>query len=243
MNITEMINKIVKLKKESEVDLVDCPAALLPGRYAIKNSALQQYLELFKELRSKIPNFAGGIFVTGPKSVEFSEIAEDEGPVITLDTTEMYTIIAENWFKVVGGDQVFSLDCVMPFLDSLNSIKVQLGISQIQNIDFNKFLGLSVKTKEDAINITREAIRGAVGDLLLIFYLNNKLTEKVVQEEWSLAVVPVVLLNATQEEREGELKTIFQNKTITAETTDQSEVTKNEVLIAFKQLNKKMKER
>lgn len=235
-DLTTVLDDLLTAKQESEQTLYDVEPHLRPGRETLKNQALHRAQDLYATLRTILPASTGGIVVSGPGGLKFSEIAENEGPALTLDVSEMYKRIAEVWFPTVRVDRRFALDCLPAFLEGVAKLLPSMGVRTIANPDFKDIFGRPVETFEEAVTLTREVMRATVGDDLNVLYLVNRLTEKVVEAEWDLAFVPVVLLNASREEVDGALfDQMFTNVHVTAPEN----VEKNDVLAAFKSLRAK----
>lgn len=241
-DISKLVEKVVTLKKESEVDLVTVEPTLLPGRTTLRNQALQGYHENFETLKAAIGASAGGIFVSGVGARTFAAIAETEGPSITLDAVEMYAKVAEVWFPTVRVDQVFAIDCIMPFLGAYQTVLLApLGIRELLRPDFGKFLGTPVKVFADAVLLTRDIMRTTYGDVLNGLYLNFRLAEEAVKREWDLNFIPAVVVGATEDEvtaKDG-LLTLFYGHNITVNTKTEN-IEKPQVLAAFKRLANKL---
>jgi hypothetical protein len=241
-NIAKLVKQVVSLKKESEVTLFDVPGDLIAGRTALRNAALQQYQETFQVLKAAIGAHAGGIFLTGPGAVAFADIAQVEGPSLLLSVSEMYAKVAEDWYPTVRVDQTFALDCIMSFLGGVNKLLGPLGIRELARPDFGKHLGRPVHSFEDAVAITRDVLRETVGDDLNGLYLNHRLAEEAAKAEWSLSVVPVVFLNATEAELKapnGLVDGLCAGRNIVG-AVEKETVTKAEVLSVFERLRVKM---
>lgn len=241
--ISKLVEKVVSLKKDSEVSLIDVEVALLPGRTALRNAALQEYHETFETLKSAIGAHTGGIFVFGPGTRPFAVLAATEGPSITLDAAEMYAKVAEQWFPTVRVDQVFAIDCVMPFLGAYQTILLApLGIRELLRPDFGVFFGRPVKVFGDAVLLTRDIMRATYGDVLNGLYLNHRLAEEVVKQEWDLNFIAAVIIGATEEEvhaKDGLLTGLFYGHNITL-TTKTDAIEKPQVLATFKRLANKL---
>jgi len=199
-NIADLIAQLVALKKSSEEDLLDCPNEVLPGRQALKNSALQSYNEMFGILRGAIGGYSGCIFVSGPGSQRFADLAEDGAPAIVLDASQLYAEIAAVWHPTIRVDKVFALDCLPAFMLGLSAQLGPLGVRSITPPDFTNRFGTKVESFADAVNVTRDIVRATLGDDLNVLFLTHKLSEKVIAEEWELRFVTVVVLNATTAE-------------------------------------------
>lgn len=232
-DISDLVLQVCTHKLEADVSLLDVPNELLPGRAALKNAAFHQFEAGLAALRSVIGQYTMGIFVSGPGAKAFSEVAEDEGPALVLDVSEMYRKVAEAWYPTVRIDKVFALDCLIPFIGATNNLLGPLGVRQIASPDFGGFFGRPVTCLEDAVAVTRDILRKTVADDLNGLYLNNALAVRAVEAEWDLAVVPVVLLNATPDEEKVLLTDLFYGHNI-AYTAQNPNVEKNEVLITFK---------
>jgi hypothetical protein len=238
-DISELVSQVVAEKKASEVDLLDVPGELMPGRQALKNSSLQKYQELFGVLRSVISTHSGGIFAAGPGAQKFADIAEDAVPALVLDATELYSEIAKVWHPTVRIDHIFAVDCLPAFMMGLNSMLFPLGVRRIAAPDFGQRFGTPVKSFEDAVNLTREIVRMTVGDDLNGLYLTHRLAEKAVAEDWELKFITVVVVNATESEATGELGAhLFPNRAIFISPPENCD--ENAVLIACKHLRAKV---
>ena len=237
--LPEQIQQININKTASEVSLVDVDFSLLPGRCALKNAALARYNEQMNELVASVGDYAGGMFVRGPGAVAFTEIAEDEGPAITIDVTELYRLITTGWYSTVRQDGVFALDSLLSFQGAVGQILSQLGVRSIPIPEFGPYLGRVLSSFEDGVALTREIIRGTVMDDLLGLYIDFAVAHKIVREQWELNIVPVSLVNASQAEIEGELfQRLFSGHNIVVDTKPCPE--NNDVIVAFRQLRAKM---
>jgi len=232
-NIVDLIAKTVAAKQQAEASLLEVDQFLMPGRQALKNAAAQSFRDLFFALGGVIGQYTGGIFVHGPGAVKFSELAEDEGPSLTLDAAEMYVKVAAEWFPTVRVDKVFALDCLPAFLTGVNKILSALGVRSIAPAEFGKYFGRPIQTIEEATNLSREILREVVGDDLNGLYLNNRLAEKVVETEWDLKIVPAVILNTTSEEAAGELfRGLFYGRNILVKVNENVQM--NDLVHAFR---------
>lgn len=241
--IVELIAAAVNYKKEAEVDLSLVDITLVAGRTLLRNQARHNYDAAFLALTQVIGLHAGAIFVTGEGAAKFADIAKEKAPAIVLDAAELYRRIAEKWYPTVRVDQVFALDSVISMWDGTMQCLPSVGVREIAKPEFGRFFGRPVHTLEDAIEVTRDILRSTVGDELNGLYLNRRLADEAVREEWDLKRIPVVVVGASREELtapQGLLNGLFYGHNIvvaTKETVEDSEVAE-----ACKALRTKMNE-
>ncbi len=247
-NFPELLALYKEKEADANIDLAICDDPRTRAGFEMKkNGAMQALPELRKELVRMVEQSAGAIFLSGSKEGIDSFIVEaqdlTEGNIVIVDATDMYNYLATGTERGLRRDRRFSMDCLNSWVDTVMKL---LDMVQVDGIPAPNLTGNLNKVIPDTAAMTqlvREALTSVkaahgvtVGDGLNAIYLQQKAAEEAIKDGIATPFLPVIVLNATPEEAQGDLaKTLFFGRNIAYEAKD-SEVTESQVKGVFKRL-------
>lgn len=200
-----------------------------PGREVAVNQAKEALGPLKAQFTELLKASSLGIFVSGPGTANFAEVAGHEADTFTLDAEEVYRNISQTAIAALGHTRTFGVQQFSLMLQSLKHLATELGMNSIDSPQMEeKFC----PTDEDVVEHVRNLVRNSSKDELNSLYLTRALMDKVVAVRYTNNTVPVVVLNAVEGEQEG-LASLFGKGTQNVQLTGNNTIDKEYVLRTF----------
>jgi hypothetical protein len=195
-----ILNDITAAQETLAVDISSKPRKLQAAFEMAKNEARESLGKLTKEYRSRI-FFQSRAFVpvgTPEQTKKYAEIAENVGSTFTVDMRELYSRLSETVDATIGNSREFTSDQLFRLMPLINGLVKDLGIDPINAPELKDIR--IVKTAEDTTNYVRELVRNACGDVLNMNFVATVVTSKALAAKFKGQLLPVVVLNATDED-------------------------------------------
>lgn len=217
-----------------------------PGKEIRKNGAIQALPGLKAELLRLVEQNAGAIFLSGTKEgiESFVGAAQDltDGAIVIVDAGDMYNYLATGTERGLRHDRRFSMDSLNAWVDTVMKLLDILQVDGIPAPNLTPNLNKVFADTAAVAAMVREALGSVkapngvgVGDGLNAIYLQVKAAEEAIKESVATPFLPVIVLNATKEEADGDLfRTLFFGRNVAFEAKDV--VTEGNVETVFKKL-------
>lgn len=241
MTLENLLKEIETMKVLANQDPANFNPRSRPGLEMQVRQSKDTLASLKEQYSKELLDNSIGIFVSGTsESVQkFSVVAEKEGNTLTLDANELYEKLANEIEPSIGNSREFTSNQAMFLLGSLKGISKELGVTEMQAPKLHEIR--VVRTHQDLVSYVRTVLREAAGDELNKLYLSNALTKKALKICYSGSVVPVVIVNAQQDEV-NPLSKLFQKGAFNIPIDLEATIDKEYVLKTFQQTKKKLKQ-
>lgn len=233
-DLKSVIKELKDVTKILQQDLEGGDPRTRPGREMLRNQSKEKLETLKKQYKESLNKSVFTIFTTGPKGEEFAKLAETYG-ALTVDGQEFYRNLAKRCEQTMGASRTYGLTQFLTLTSELRMWAQDVGL---------KFKDLELATDQQAgtteavLEIVKKSIEATNGSTLLKCYLENQVLNLALEQEADTKVVPVVVLNTT--EQESLIGTLFRGKGLTLDT-NKSEVNEELVSKTFEQIKKLLK--
>jgi hypothetical protein len=213
-----------------------------PGHEILKRQAGERIALTKRRFSEEIKGHAFAVFLIGDadKQVKFADIAEDEGDTLTIDSQALYTRITTDLYPTMGNSKEFTSHQISFIMQTLAKVCTELNV--VGYPPLKNLVTTYATTFEGAAGLVKDLIRRSMGDELNKLYIEHLTTQKAIAERYTNSVVPVVLLNATQDEIPFIAPTLF-NGTYLTISVDEQGSDKNAVIKTFNTIKKVLKEK
>lgn len=189
-----MLKKIKELEPFVNEDVESGPVETLNARRGRKNQAIETIKQLEQEYANDLRQTAAFIVVTGDKSQEFARIATENFKCFNSDPNSFYSDLVERVPQslYLGKENVASLlEIVGRHLeDKMLDFQVVRGYPQLV---FKQEYRITVNSKEDFLNLVRQALLEQIGGEIVGIQAVHDLTKEAIKLEHSSKFTPVLL--------------------------------------------------
>jgi hypothetical protein len=238
MTLKEMSQRLRELKPLAEMDLAGVPHYERPVAEGTRRGAMREIAEISAKLASTVKENMLGIFLTGPEEQVKSwvAIAEDGAAAITVDARELYLKLLDEVMATTPDRMELGHNQVAVLLQAIQATAINSGASGLPYISLGKLVGARFDSRaQGAQFIYEHAVYPFLGDELNVLYLQKKVVDEIAKVSYEQSTVPVIVLNATQQEADGGLaKIMFPGGNLSVVT--EGPVDKDQVIRAFKKL-------
>lgn len=163
-------------------------------RLGKQKRAKQNLDDLFLEYRTEVKNRAVFILTKGKQSQSFIDIAisEDFG-CFEVSADDLFAEIAGKVDKRYYDNQTSSPALFDILMSSFNDIADDIGIIGYPAVLFGKQFSRRLTSKEDLIQLTKEAFNEKVGSDLVGLYAIDKVSRKAVNEGYGGTTIPIII--------------------------------------------------
>lgn len=236
--IRELAQIVRDSKPMAEIQLADLPRQEVHAMEGLKRDAMRKMAAAQMELAKQARESMVGIFLNGtPEScLEWSKLAEDGGASITVNARELYERIFDRVMSSTPDRMELGVNQLSILLGEIQAIAFQCGAGRLPTISIGNLVGARYETRDQGIqHFYENAIFPFVGDELNVLYIQKKVADELLKVDYQQNYVPVVILNATKQEAEGDLATkLFGSNNLVVET--EAPVEREQVIRAFKKL-------
>lgn len=135
---------------------------------------------------------------TQNSQTKFAEIAAEEGNTVTVDAKALYLKLSEGIEESLGYTREFGVTQLSLVINGIRDICLDLGIRET---DRPRHLEqVVVLTQADIVDHIRKIVRESDSDFLNVKYMSNTLLQQGLSKRYNQSVVPVVIMNASEEE-------------------------------------------
>lgn len=209
-NLKNILNRMKSLKKTVQTDLSGWDPRTLASAQTQKSLAESQLTEAKEFYKKELVNCLFRVFVTGPRSEEFEQLATKEGALV-VDGSYVYSYLA--------GKVLPSLDRKDPRfgpnqLALLIAFLVEYGQSNgwqsfaIPEVAHNE-INTPVPDLKSLVEKIRKSLRVGNGDEMTRLFLEREIITKAIELNVTTSVVPVFIVNLSIEEFNELKKSLF----------------------------------
>lgn len=207
MSLENLLKEITENTRLANIDVNAKEYRLTKaGMEMAVTSAKSKLADLLADYKDALLTSGVAIFLSGPseKVTEFVKQSKEmeEGISFVLDAEELYRTMATPVFHSVGNKGTFTIDQTLMIQKQVfdliqeNRLPVRQGIITISDIPPNQGIG----SLQDAYDIVRKLVRSVFGDVLNIEHMKHNLTKNALEQKYSGTNVPVLIVNAQQDE-------------------------------------------
>ena len=243
VNPEQLMQQYAKFHKVASEDLTGWDWRTLPGKQMQQREAQDALPAILSQYSAYVAKAAIPIFIQGAPdtSRQFAEVAEAEADTITLPVDGLYREIAAQVEPSMGDRRNFTASQLVGFVHALTDHAKSLDFSgQTQPPTFDT---VHCPTTDDVVAVVRSLTRTTMGDELNVRYLQAAVIRAALEKRYTKAVVPVVLVGATEDEIQTLPKLIFGGtNSFTVPVTTET-ATPEQVLQTFTNIKKALKAR
>lgn len=192
MSLAKVLEEIKKVKPYADEDVNSGPVETLNGRRGRKNQAIERLTTLRQEYRQNMLDTAVFIIVTGDKREEFAEAAKNFKCFAT-DPNEFYLDLANQIPPIFYGGNASVNDAFDVLGRHLEDKARKLGIIGYPQLIFRQDYRVTLKSKEDLIDLTRRCINDQVGSEIVGLQALTSLVDSAIAADHSGKTTPIVL--------------------------------------------------
>lgn len=236
-DLKALIKELKETTKLAKADLSVVDPRTRPGHEMARNQAEAKLPELRK---AYIDAFGQSVFVllpTGKNAKTFGELAAQEGNAIVVDGSDFYKTLAARCQQTMGTSQMFG---ITQFITLRLHLSNWCRDNNVKMDDLSFTNDTVTNSSDEVLSKVRELVEKTNGQRLLKTYIEGQVVEQALNQEVDSKVVPVVILNTSQDEQASLIGTLFRGKGLTVDTENQ-EVKEEFVNKTFKQVQKILK--
>ena len=195
MTSFESLIKDIQKNREAAMVVIpeDADARTLTTRIGLKKRAQQNLEDLFLDYRNHVTSNSVFILPKGKQSDKFVELATEEFSCFDISGDELYNIIADGVDKRYYDNQVSSPALFDIFMGVFNDICNTIGIVGYPVVLFDSKYSRRLTSREDLVNLIKEAFNGTVGSELAGIYAVDKVARKAIEKGYSGTTIPIVI--------------------------------------------------
>jgi hypothetical protein len=193
----EKLVKTIKEKRELAKQVPEQGAH--PQTYTTRlgriKRARNDLIELYFKYRNEMQKRALFVVLDGKEGSinKFAEIAESEFDCFVSDSEEIFQEIVYGVDKAYYKNIVSSPGLFDVLMGSFNEVANRIGILQYPMVLFDKKYLRNLKTREDVLNLTKEAFTDKLGGELIGVYAIDKAATQGVNKEYDGKIVPILI--------------------------------------------------
>lgn len=192
----------------------DADPRTLTTRIGHQKRAKQNLKDLFLEYRNHVRQNAVFILTSGKQHESFTSIATEEYGCFAVNADEIYERIADeinprNYINTSASPGLFDM-----LMSVFNDICDEIGIMGYPAVLFESKYKRQLKSKEDFVNLIKEAFNDKVGSDLVGLYAVHKVSRLGIDSGYSGTTIPVILYTEDKsltENLESSLKNVNPN--------------------------------
>lgn len=198
--VTVLLQQIQEHEDLINTDLSIWDPATRPGKTGAQQEAKLNLPNLKNQYLLYLQDSVLAMILEGDAASQtgFAEIAAQEGNTITLDAEALYRKLSEGLEESLGYSREFGVTQLSQVVDSIRDICLDLGIRETDRPRHME--QVVVLTQKDIVAHVRKIVRESDNDFLNIKYLANELLTQALAKRYTQSVVPVVIINATEDE-------------------------------------------
>lgn len=209
MSLENVLKKIEEEKVVAETDLNTVDPRVYPYKKGQVDRARENLEELYIEYKNELLKNALFILVTGDKSDQFSQIAEEKFNCFSVDGEGFYREIVD----VLSPDLYFQKNLNASVFDIVSNVledKVKnLDIVSYNSLLFNSKYSKFVNSKSEMVDIVKNAINDNIGSEIIGYDALERVTRDAVNKGYKSRIVPIIIHSKDEDfisELSGNLK-------------------------------------
>ncbi|WNM70292.1 hypothetical protein [Myxococcus phage Mx1] len=210
MSLKEIVKKLKEAQKCIDEDLSGWDPRTITGKRNQQQQARDEIDSLKKKYTDELPGHVFLVFVKGTQPASFLGLARQEGALVG-DASEIYRTFAEGVRETQDKSQ--------PSFSAFQSIRLVREMSSYAYDNMIRSMPLPsvsigdldtlTPSLEDVVAVVRRSIRATSADDLNAFHLKKVLTEQGIQDGNDKKTIPVIIVNASDEEIQGLKEGLF----------------------------------
>jgi hypothetical protein len=224
--LEQLMEQYAEVEQIANQDLSAWPVKTLPGAQMRQRECRTQMEALGAKYKDALLGSAVAIFLDGDQqqTQQFAKVAEGSGGTLTISAETMYEDLAKDIEPTLGDRRQFGTSQLGMLVSALTRVGKDLDF---RNIPVPQIFDVTVcREHQDLIALVRNLVRQAIGDDLNAAYIKRAVGEEAIRIRYTRSVAPVVITNATADERTG-LKNVFNGSftiPVTQENTSEDAV-------------------
>lgn len=193
MSLQKTIEEIKKVQPYINEDVDSGPRETMSGRRGRKNQAIES-MKLFKrDYRQGLLQSAAFIIVTGSNKDAFQHLAAGKFECFSADPSDFYEDLANRIPEALykGKESMVNLFDIIG--RHLYDKAIELDLNAYDQLIFKQEHYVSIKNKEDLVELLKRAINAQVGSEIVGIQAVTSLVDKAIQKEHTAKVTPIVL--------------------------------------------------
>lgn len=236
----KLLNQYEEAVKAAAVNLDDYPIKNRPGMEMRKRESATELPKIRQQYGEIIQAKAFGIFLEGDpqSSAEFARVASEEASTINVSADGLYQTLADGIEESMGTRRTFGTTQLGLLIGALTEVGRELDF---RNIPMPQIFDVAICADRAAlVNTVREMVRAVVGDRLNLLWVSQHMIQAALSIRYTRSVVPVIVTNATADERQELSKSLFNGTTFTVPVTAET-VSSEHVLKALAEIRESLK--
>lgn len=191
--LEQILEQINQDKKIAEIDLSTVSPRAYPYKKGQVDSAKNRLEGLYIDYKNELLNRAVFILVTGNKSEEFANVAKEEFQCFSVSgETLAKEVVSEISPQLYKGKTVNA--STFDVIDSVLEKKMKaLDVLSYNSLMFNAKYQKVVKTEDDMVAVTRDAINDIVGGEVVALDALEKTAQEAVNKNYKSKIVPILI--------------------------------------------------
>lgn len=198
MSLAKVLEELKQVSQFANEDVESGPRETLVGRRGRKNQAIERLKTLKFEYQASLMESAAFIVVTGEKSKEFTSVAVENFKCFSANPNDFYEELAGRIPPTLyqGKESVSNLFDILG--RHLEDKAQELGIIGYPQMTFKQQYRVTIKNKNDLVDLVRQAINDQVGSEIVGLQAINSLTDEAISKNHSGKTTPVILETANE---------------------------------------------
>lgn len=198
MNLIEILSEIKKVKPFAEEVIENGPRETMTGRLGRKNQSVETLKRLKREYTNTLRQTAAFIFVVGSKREEFLTLGVDSYKCFSADPESFFSELADRVPQALylGKESLSNTFDVLG--RHLEDKAAELDIVGYPQLIFRQEYARHLNTRQDFIDVIKQAITEQIGGELVGIQTAKLLTEQAIEKNHSAKITPVLLASGDQ---------------------------------------------
>jgi hypothetical protein len=235
----KILKDLLTATKTAATQLDSLPWQVRPGFGMAKANALAEIPLLRREYRDQMLQNTIFLFPVGAPeaTAKFAEVSSKEGSTVTVDSDEIYGILADRVEGTLGKNREFGVHQFTVMNDAIDDFSkespVPLKVSTLVLTGIE-----STNTHEELVNFIKRLITGTNGNALSMHCMGEQIVNQAIEKGFQNKVLVVVTLNAdkaTQADIAAQAKT---SRSLEVTVPELDKITKAFAIDTFKQAQK-----
>lgn len=233
-----LIKDIEKNKVVAAMEIGDADPRTYTTKLGHIKRAKQNLEDLFLDYRKEVMNRAVFILTKGAQADSFIEIATSEYGCFSVNGDALFEDIISRVDKRYYENMTSSPALFDLLMSSFNDVCDDIGIIGYPAVLFDSKYKRRLKSKEDLLQLTKEAFNEKVGSDLVGLYAIDKASREAVNQGYNGTTIPIIISSNDKEligELSKSLKSITGNVFEISTTKKQTQKSVEEKLVKIKE--------
>lgn len=193
MSLTKTMEEIKKVRPYVTEDVDTGPRETMAGRRGRKNQAIESMKLFRREYRQGLLQSAFFVIATGSAKDEFNSLATEKFECFSAPAGAFYDSLANRIPAALylGKESVVNLFDVIG--RHLYDLAVELDLNEYEQLIFKQEHYVSIKTKEDLVQLLKNAVNSQVGSEIVGIQAVTSLVDTAIDKSHTATLTPIVL--------------------------------------------------